>query len=201
MHAELADLAGRDLGAVLAHDLAAPAVAGDADRAHVVDVLEPQVHAPRAHRLREAVVGVVVVVREDLAPAADQALRDGLRAMCMRPPLVQVVVVQPHRALLERHEDVLRPRHEQPHDGAALAGDGLEHGLGRDAAQQHAAAAHHEAAQPVHARARVVERRDAQEDVVVCLVVVRLLHLGRLREALVVVQDRLGKARGCRMEK
>ena len=195
LHAELADLAGRDLGAVLAHDLAAPAVAGHADCAHVVDVLEPQVHAARAHRLREAVVGVVVVMGEDLAPAADQALRDGLGADVHEAPLVQVVVGEPHRALLDGHEDVLRPRHEQPHDRAALVGDGLQHGLGRDAAQQHAAAAHHEAAEPVHARARVIERRDAQEHVVVGLAVVVLLHLGGLREALVVVQDRLGEAR------
>ena len=153
-------------------------------------------HAAGAHRLREAVVGVVVVVREDRAPALDEARGDRLRPDVHEAPLVEVVVLQPHRPLLDGHEDVLRPRHEQPHDGAPLAGRGLEHGLGRDAAQQHAAPAHEQASHPVHAGARVVERRDAQEHVVVGLAVVALLHLGGLREALVVVEDRLGKARG-----
>lgn len=50
----------------------------------------------------------------------------------------------------------------------------------------------------MHDGAGVVERRDAEKDVVVRLTVVLLLHDGGLGEALVVVQDGLGEAGGAR---
>ena len=200
LDAQLADLASLHLGALLVDDLALPAVAGHADGAHVVDVVHAEVDAARAHGLREAVVGVVLLVGEDRKPALDQALGHGLGADVHEAPLVEAVVGQVHAALLDGDEDVLGPGHEQPHDGAALVRDGLQDSLWRDAAQKHTAAAGQKAAHPVHAGARVVERRDAEKYVVGGLAVVGLLHLGGLGEALVVVEDGLGEAGRARAE-
>ena len=91
-------------------------------------------------------------------------------------------------------EDVLRPRHEEPHDGALLLGRRADDPLGLHAAQQDRPAADEEAAEPVHLRAGVVERRDAEEDVVVRLAVVGLLHLAALGERAVPQDDRLREA-------
>ena len=134
-------------------------------------------------------------MRENLFPLGDQAARDGLGADVHEAPLVELVVLEPDRALLEREKDVLHPRHEQPHDRALLGADGVEDALGRHAAQEHGLRPADEAAEPVHLGAGVVERRDAQKDVVTRLAVVLLLHLRRLREAAVMMQDGLGKAR------
>ena len=164
----------------------------------MVHVLHTQVDATGTAGLREAVVGVVLLVGEDLEPAVHQALGHRLGANVHEAPLVEVVVGQRDRALLDGEKDVLRPGDEQPHDGAALVGDGLEDGLGAHAAQEHAAPAHGERPHPVHDGAGVVERRNAEKDVVVRLTVVLLLHDGGLGEALVVVQDGLGEARGAR---
>ena len=194
---QLAGLALRHLGTLgIGADLALPAVAGHADGAHVIDVLEAQVHAAGAGALGEAVVGIVFVMREHLLPSADEALGHGLRADVHEAPLVELVVGQVDLAALDGGEDVLRPGHEQPHVGAALAADRLEDGLGRHAAQQHRASAGVERAHPVELRARVVERRDAEEHVVVNGLVVARLHLGGLRKREMRVQDGLGEAGG-----
>lgn len=76
-----------------------------------------------------------------------------------------------------------------------LVRHGIEDALGRDAAQQHGPGAGDEAAEPMHLGTRVVQRRNAQEGVVMRLTVMVLLHLGRLGEAAMMMQDGLGKAR------
>ena len=195
LDAQLADLALADLGAVLVDDLGLPAPARLADGAHVVDVADTQVHAAGTRRLGEAVIGVVLLVGEVVQPALDQALGHRLRADVHEAPLVQVVVLEPQLAALDRRQDVLHPRHEQPDDGTALAADRLEDELRGDATQQHRPGANDERAHPMELGAGVVERRYAEEDVVVRLPVVPLLHLRRLREAAMAVQDRLGEAR------
>ena len=177
-------------------DLGLPAVAGDADGADAVHVAHAQVHAAGAGRFAQAVVRVVVMVREHLEPALDQRRRHRLRADVHEAPLRKSVVLQVHGARFDGVEDVLRPRHQQPHDGAALLAHRLQDPFRLDPAQQHRAAAGDEAPEPVHLGARVVERRDAEEDVVAHLAVVLLLHLGRLGEAAVRQDDRLGEAGG-----
>ena len=166
----------------------------------MVDVLHAQVHAARARGLGQAVVGVVLVMREDGLPLLDEALGNRLGADVHEAPLVELVILKLDGALLDGKEDVLGPRHKQPHDGAVLRADGVEDGLGGHATQEHALAAADEATQPVHCGTGVIERRDAQKHVVVGLPVVLLLHLRRLREALMVVQDGLGEAGGAARE-
>ena len=196
LHGQLADLALLDVVALLVDDLGLPAVAGHADGADLLDVLHAQVHASGADGLGQAVVGVVLVVRELLLPALDEAARHRLRADVHQPPGGQVVVVQVDLAPVDGVQDVLGPRHQQPHDGAVLLGGGLYDGQRLHALEQHAPAAHQERAEPVHLRAGVIQRRDAQEHVVVGLAVVSLLGAGGVHQALVVVQDGLGEARG-----
>ena len=197
---QLAHVAGLYGLALFIDDLGLPAVARLADGAHLVDVVHAQVHAAGADGLGQAVVGVVLVVREDLEPAVDEAGRHGLRADVHQPPLVKVIVVQVHTAGLDGVQQVLRPGHQQPDDGALFLGDGAQDPLGLDAAQQHGLAARQQRAEPVHLGAGVVQRRDAQEHVVAGLAVVVLLHLAGAHQRAVVVQYGLGEARGARGE-
>ena len=118
LDAELADLAGRDLGAILAHDPAAPAVTGHADRAHVVDVLQAEVHAARTDGFAQTVVRVVLVIREILLPTVNQTLRNRLCADVHQPPLRKLVVLQMDSAIVQCLQNVQCPRHQQPDNGA-----------------------------------------------------------------------------------
>ena len=56
------------------HDLYRPTVAGDADSAHLTDVVHAQMHCTGADGLGQTVVGIVLLVREIFQPALDQAL-------------------------------------------------------------------------------------------------------------------------------
>ena len=60
--------------------------------------------------------------------------------------------------------------------------------------------ARHQRAEPVHLGTRMVQGRDAEEDVVTGLAVVSLLGLGGGHEGAVIVQNGLGEARGTRGE-
>ena len=162
----------------------------------MVDVLDAEVHRARSDGFAEAVVGVVVVLREDGLPALDEAGRHGLRADVHQAPLVELVVLQLHVAAFDGVQDVLRPRHEQPHHGAVLLGDRADDPFGLDAAQEHGLAADQETAEPVHLRAGVVQRRDAEERVFAGLSVVLLLHDAGVHEAAVTVHDGLREAGG-----
>ena len=132
--------------------------------------------------------------REVGLPAADERRRHRLRADVHQPPLRQLVVLDFEVAAVERVQNVLRPRHEQPDNRTFLPGDGLQHILRLGALEQHGLAAGNQTAEPVHLRARVVQRRDAQEHVVLRLAVVRLLDARGVHQALVVVQNRLREA-------
>ena len=197
---QLADLARGDRVAGLADYLGLPLVAGLADGAHFVDVLHPQMHAARADRFGEAVVGVVLMVGKALQPAVHEAGRHRLRADVHQPPLVQLVVLQLEIAPVDRVEDVLHPGDEQPHDGDLLVGDGPDDPFRFGATQEDALAAGQQAAEPVHLAARVIEGGDAHEVVFTVLPVMRLLHDGGRHDAAMVVQDGLREAGGARRE-
>ena len=194
LDAELADAALGYFVSCLVDDLCLPAISRHADRTHMVDVLESQMHAARSCRLGKAVVRVVLVVREDLLPAPDEALRHGLGADMHKPPLVEVIVGERDRPLLDGREDVLCPGNEEPHDRAALRGDRGENRLRRDATKEHALAAHKEASEPVHHGTGMVEGRDAEEHVLMHGLVMDCLHLCCLRERAMMMEDGLGKA-------
>ena len=150
--------------------------------------------APTSRRFGKPVVRVVVVVREHGLPALDERRRHGLRADVHEPPLVKGVVGELHVAALDGVQDVLRPRYEQPHDRTLLLAHGAEDPFRLHALEQDGLAAHEEAAEPVHLRARVVQGRNAEEHIVLRLAVVGLLHLAGMHEAEVPEDDRLREA-------
>ena len=115
-------------------------------------------------------------------------------------PLGQTVLVHFDVPAVDAVQNVLRPRHQQPHDGGPLLGDGLQDPLGADTAEKDCLTARHQRAEPVHLRARVVQGRDAEEHVVAGLAVVGLLGAGGGHEGAVIVEDGLGEARGTRGE-
>ena len=180
----------------LVHDLHLPAVAGDADGPHLVDVVHAQVDAARAGGLGQAVVGVVLVVGEVAHPVLDEGGGHRLGADVHQPPLGQLVVLQLQVTPVQGGQNVLAPGHQQPHDGAALLGDGVEDGLGGVALEQDGLAAGEQGAEPVHLGAGVVQGRDAQEHVLVGGLVVDGLHPGGLEQGLVLEQNGLGEAGG-----
>ena len=192
---EFADLAGGHLGAVWAHDLRLPAVARHADRADMGRVLHAEVHGAGPGGLGEAVVRVVVVVGEHALPALDEGGRNGLRTDVHEPPLGEGIVRELHVAALDGVENVLRPWDEQPNDRALLLAHGAENPFRLHSLEEHGLAAHEKAAEPVHLGARVVERRNAEEHVVLRLAVVRLLHAAGVHEGVVLQDDGLGEAR------
>ena len=191
---QLADRARGDVLPLLVDDARLPEIPGLADGADLFDVVHAQMDAARANGLGQAVVRVVFVVREIFEPALDKARRHGLRADVHEPPLVEQVVVKIDAAGLDRVENVLRPGHEQPDDRAFFLRDGPQDPFRLHAPQQNGLAARDQTAEPVHLRARVVERRDAEENVVFGLAVVMLLGHAGTDERLVPVQDRLREA-------
>ena len=123
---KLADLARKHRAAALVNDPGLPAVARLADRADLVDVFNAKVNASGADRLGKTVVCVIFVVREVLLPTLDEARGDGLRADVHQPPLVELVFIKIDLAAVDGVKNVLRPRNEQPNNGAMLLGDGLD---------------------------------------------------------------------------
>ena len=148
-------------------------------------------HAAGSDGLAQAVVGVILVVRELLLPALDERRRHRLCADVHQPPLGQLILIHIHGAGIDGIQDILGPGHQQPDDGALLLGDCSENHLRLRSLQEHGLAAGHERTEPVHLRAGVVQRRDAEEHVVPACAVVNLLHLGGMHQTLVIVQDGL----------
>ena len=200
LDAELADLSLRHRIVILVHDLALPAEARDADGADLADVLDAEVHAAGAGGLGETVVRVVLVVREVLQPVPDEARRHRLRADVHEAPLAQAVVLQIQLSGIQRRQDILGPRHQEPDDGAAFIRYGAENDLRRVSLQDDAAASRVEGAEPVHLGTGVVQRRNAEEHVVLLRLMVRGLHAGGLHQRGVVQKDGLREAGGAGRE-
>ena len=171
---QLAYLAVGHVVALLVYDAGFPAETGFADGAHLVDVLHAQMDRAGADGFRKAVVGVVLVMGEQLHPTVNHAGRHRLGADVHEPPLVQHVVVGVNAARFDGFQQVLTPGHQKPDDGAFFLGNGPENPLGLDAPEQNGLAAGVEGAEPVHFCAGVVQGRNAEEHVVPGLAVVGL---------------------------
>ncbi|MPN42569.1 hypothetical protein SDC9_190126 [bioreactor metagenome] len=175
-------------------DFRLPAVSGDADRADMPDVLDAEMNRAGAGGFAQPVIGVVFVVWKDRLPAFDQAGRHRLGADVHQPPLRQLVFFELDLPPFDGVEDILRPRHQQPDHRTALGGNGADDPLRLRPFQQHRPAPDQEAAEPVHLRAGVIERRDAKKGVFAGLPMVVLLNPAGMYQAAVGVQDRLGKS-------
>ena len=127
---QFADFAAFDRLMLFIDDFRLPAVACDADGADMVDIFNAEMDGARADGFAEAVVRVVVVMREDCLPAFDEAGRHGLGTDVHEPPLVELVVGQFDFAAVDGIENILRPWNEQPDDRALLFGDGADDPFG-----------------------------------------------------------------------
>ena len=127
---QLADLALCNILPCFVDNARLPLIARLADCADFVDISTPQMDAARADRFGQTIVGVVLMVRENLEPAMNHALRHRLRADVHQPPLVEHVMAQVDAAGLDCLQDILAPRHEQPDDGAFFFGHGAQNPFG-----------------------------------------------------------------------
>ncbi len=133
---------------------------------------------------------------EHLQPALDEGGGHGLGTDVHQPPLGKLIIFQLHIPALDGVQHVLGPGHQQPYDGAFFIAGSFQHPFRLGALEQHRLAAHHEAAEPVHLGTGMVQRRNAQEHIVVGLSVVGLLRFHGVGEAAVQVQNGLGEAGG-----
>ena len=172
---------------MLVDNLCLPAEARHADGTDLVDVLHTQMDTARADGFTQAIVGVILMVREIFLPAADEGRRNRLCADVHQSPLIQLVIFYFKIAAVERIQDILCPRHKQPDNRALFLGHSFEHILRLGALEQDCLASGNQAAEPVHFRARVVQRRNAKEHIVLRLAMVRLLDACGVHQALMVM--------------
>ena len=173
--------------AILLHNLALPSVAGNANGAHLVDVLHAQMDTAGTGGFGKAIVGVVFMVGEIGQPALNQGRRHRLRANMHESPLGGFIVGELEVTPIQRVQQVLGPGHQQPDNGAFLLRHSLQNRFGRSALQQHRLGAGNQRAKPVHFGPGMVQRWDQQETVVTAGLVMLLLHPGRLHQAFVVM--------------
>ena len=91
--------------------------------------------AAGADGFAQAVVGVVLMMREIFHPAVNQAGRHWLRADVHEPPLIQKIIVQIDPPGLDCIQQILRPGHEQPYNGTFFLGHRTQNPLRLYAAQ------------------------------------------------------------------
>ena len=159
-------------------------------------ILNTQMDTAGADGLGQAVVGVVIVMGEDLHPAADQAGGDGLSADVHQTPLGQAELAQIHATVIDGIQQILSPGNQQPDDGALFFGHGPEDPLRLDTPEEYGLGTGQEATEPVHFGAGVVEGRNAQEYIITALRMVVLLGQAGADQSLVLVQDGLGETGG-----
>ena len=197
LYRKLSDAVG-DLLAVFIYNADLPAVAGNSDSAYLVDIAHAEVNAAGSDRLAQTVVCVIFVVREYRLPALDKGRGNGLSADVHQSPTAQVVFAEVDLTAVDSVKNILRPRNKQPYDRAALLAYGADYPLGAYSAQNNRLAARIKASEPVHLCARVIERRNTQKNVVLCLMMMSLLNLCGVHKRAVSVQNSLRKARCAR---
>ena len=195
-HRKLSDLSlGNGLLLVI-HNADLPAVACFSDGAYLVNIFNAEMYTAGTDGLAESVVGVVIVLGEYGLPTLDQTGRHGLRADVHETPGREIIVREVDVPAVDAVQNILCPRHQEPNDGASLLGGGAHDQLRCGAFQQYRAGASHQAAEPVHFRARVIERRNAEKYVVLGLTVMLLLHGGGVGKTAMIVQNGFGEACG-----
>ena len=151
-------------------------------------------YAAGTYGLAETVVCVVQMIREIFFPPCYKAWGNRLRADVHKSPPVGLIVRKLYLSAFNSVQNVLCPGYQQPHDSTFLRGHRVQNSLGLNSAQEHGFASRKERAEPVHFGSRMVQGRNAQEDVVLGLTVVVLLNAGGVHKAHVPVQYRLGEA-------
>ena len=142
----------------------------------MVYILNAKMHSSRTCRLGKAVVGIVIMMREKRLPTLDKSRRNRLSADMHKPPTRKIKLIKLHLATIYRIKKILRPRNEKPNYRTFLFAYGAQNPLGLDTLQKNGLAAHEEAPEPVHFRARMIKRWNAKERILLCLRMVLLLN-------------------------
>ena len=109
-------------------------------------------------------------------------------------PLVKLIVLEFDRAVVDRVEDVLGPGYKEPDNGAVFFGNSIKNDFRCGASEEDGTAAGDQGTEPVHLCACVVQRRDAEEGIILLLAVMALFHDRCVGDGAVFVKDRLGKS-------
>jgi hypothetical protein len=131
------------------------------------------------------------VVGEYLFPSLNEGRRNGLCTNVHEAPSIESVLVKVNISAVNCIKNILCPRNEKPYDGGSLFGNSAKDPLGGYTLEDYSAAAADKASEPVHFRTGVIERRNAEENVIAALAVVLLLSLAGAEESLVRVKDSL----------
>ena len=193
-YGQFAYLATGHVAEMLVHDAGLPAKSSLADGTHVIDVLHAQMHAAGADGLGQTVVGVVLVMGENILPAADQTGRYGLCTDVHQTPAIQAVFAQIDISPVNGIQNILGPRHQKPYDGGLFAGGTFDDPLRLHAPQKNGPGSAEQTAEPVHLSTGVIQGRNTEEHVGVALSVMCLLRFAGGHESRVTVQNRLGEA-------
>ena len=195
LYAEFTDFTLLHGDIIFIHDLCLPVIPRNADGADFIRIAQAKMDAARTRGFGKAVIRIIIMVREIFHPVLDQAGRNRLGTDMHEPPLAQLIFIHFQAAVVQSRQNVLSPGHKQPDDGTLLLGNRAEDRFRRVSFEKHAPAARIEGAEPVHRGTGVVERRNAQEAVILGRFVVDLFHLRRLRKRLMLQQDRLRETR------
>ena len=152
----------------------------------------------RSERLAETVVRVILMMGEYLHPPVDKARRNRLCADVHEPPLVKQIMIEVDPTRINGVKYILRPRNKKPDYRAFLLRDRSENPFGFNSPEDNRLSARKQTAEPVHFCARVVERRNTEENVVLRLTVVLLLGQAGAVKSLVTMKYSLGKSRCAR---
>ena len=129
-----------------------------------------------------------------LFPALNQTRRNRLCADMHQSQLVKIIILQLNISTIKGVQNILCPRNQQPYDRAFLLRNSVHNIFRLRPFQQDCLRACQEASKPVHLSTGMVQWRNTQENIIPCLPVMVLLYPAGMHQALMVVQDRLGKA-------
>ena len=117
------------------------------------------------------------MIGEVLSPPCYKARRNRLRPYMHKPPLRKLILAKVDIPSVNGIEYILCPRHQKPHYGTLLSRYGFDYRLRLGSLKQYCLTAHQEASEPVHLGSRMIQRRDAQEHIILGLTVMSLLYL------------------------
>ena len=100
-----------------------------------------------------------------------------MRTDMHKTPLVKGIILKLHISTFDGVKDILSPRNKKPNYRTLLLTDRAKHPLRLNSLKQDSLAAHEKTSEPVHLRSGVIERRYAEEHVVLRLSVMVLLNL------------------------
>ena len=177
---------------VIINDLILPVKSGKSNGANLMFVADTEIQpaAVPVDSLRPKLVSYCMPGKY-LLQCFTSAGGDGLGSHVQESPLVYLVVGQFHRSTVQFDQDVLDPWNETPEDRSSLLAYSLKNPFRGEALENDCLARDDKVAKPVHLRSRVVEGRDEDKHVILCLSVVHIFNDTGIEHVVVGKEDRL----------